>query len=80
MLNQKVYNFCAGPCVLPQEVFLQLRDQMMSYKGTGLSVMELSHRSKEFTEITSQLLHDMREFLEVPNNYKVLLFQGGASA
>jgi len=79
MLKQQVFNFCAGPCVLPHDVFKQFRDEMLSYKGTGLSVMELSHRSKAFTDITTQLLEDLREFLEVPKTHKILLFQGGAS-
>lgn len=74
-----VYNFSAGPCVLPKEVFSKCAQEMMNYNGTGLCVMEMSHRSKEFVNISETAKEDLRTFLQIPYNFKVFFFQGGAS-
>lgn len=75
----RVYNFSAGPGVLPVEVLEQARDEMMNWHGAGLSVMEMSHRSKPFDQIMEEAEADCRKFLSIPDNYKVLFLQGGAS-
>lgn len=75
----RVYNFSAGPAVLPEEVLKAAADEMMDYKGTGMSVMEMSHRSKAFEEIIQTAEADLRELMQIPDNYKVLFLQGGAS-
>lgn len=76
---KRVYNFNPGPAVLPLEVLQQAQAEMLDYKGRGLSVMEMSHRSKEFEEIIQGAEADLRELLNIPSNYKVLFLQGGAS-
>ena len=75
----RVYNFSAGPAVLPEEVLKEAAEEMMDYRGTGMSVMEMSHRSKAFEEIIETAEADLRELLNIPDNYKVLFLQGGAS-
>lgn len=75
----RVYNFSAGPAVLPEEVLKAAADEMLDYKGTGMSVMEMSHRSKAFEEIINEAEQDLRELMNIPDNYKVLFLQGGAS-
>lgn len=75
----KVYNFSAGPAVLPHEVLAQAQSEMLDWHGSGMSVMEMSHRGKEFMEIIHDAEHDLRELLQVPAGYKVLFLQGGAS-
>lgn len=75
----RVYNFSAGPAVLPEEVLQELADEMMDYRGTGMSVMEMSHRSKAYQEIIDAAEADLRELMGIPDNYKVLFLQGGAS-
>ena len=75
----RVYNFSAGPAVLPEEVLQAAADEMMDYKGTGMSVMEMSHRSKPFEEIITEAEADLRDLMGIPDNYKVLFLQGGAS-
>lgn len=75
----RVYNFSAGPAVLPEEVLKAAADEMLDYKGTGMSVMEMSHRSKAFEEIIQTAEADLRELMNIPDNYKVLFLQGGAS-
>ena len=75
----RVFNFSAGPAVLPEEVLAQAASEMMDYRGTGMSVMEMSHRSKAFQDIIDQAEVDLRELLQVPEGYKVLFLQGGAS-
>lgn len=75
----RVYNFSAGPAVLPEEVLQSAADEMMDYNGTGMSVMEMSHRSKAFEEIITTAEADLRELMGIPDNYKVLFLQGGAS-
>ena len=75
----RVYNFSAGPAVLPEEVLKQAADEMLDYKGSGMGVMEMSHRGKEFTGIIQEAEADLRELMGIPDNYKVLFLQGGAS-
>ena len=75
----RVYNFSAGPAVLPEEVLREAAEEMMDYKGCGMSVMEMSHRSKVFDEIIKEAEADLRELMNIPDNYKVLFLQGGAS-
>lgn len=75
----RVYNFSAGPAVLPEEVLREAADEMLDYKGTGMSVMEMSHRSKAYEEIIKTAEQDIRDLLNIPDNYKVLFLQGGAS-
>ena len=75
----RVYNFSAGPAVLPEEVLKEVAEEMMDYQGTGMSVMEMSHRSAAFQEIIDTAEKDLRELMNIPDNYKVLFLQGGAS-
>ena len=75
----RVYNFSAGPAVLPEEVLKEAADEMLDYKGTGMSVMEMSHRSKAYDNIIKEAEADLRELMNIPDNYKVLFLQGGAS-
>ena len=75
----RVYNFSAGPAVLPEEVLKEAAEEMLDYKGTGMSVMEMSHRSKAYETIINEAEADLRDLLEIPDNYKVLFLQGGAS-
>ena len=76
---ERVYNFSAGPAVLPEEVLKECQEEMMNYGGTGMSVMEMSHRSKAFENIINTAEADLRELMNIPDNYKVLFLQGGAS-
>ena len=73
-----IYNFSAGPAVLPHEVLLQAREEMLDWHGSGMSVMEMSHRGKEFMGIAAEAEKDLRELMKIPANYKVLFLQGGA--
>ena len=75
----RVYNFSAGPAVLPEEVLQEAAAEMMDYKGSGMSVMEMSHRSTEFDNIIKEAEQDLRDLMNIPDNYKVLFLQGGAS-
>ncbi|MBO5353844.1 MAG: 3-phosphoserine/phosphohydroxythreonine transaminase [Lachnospiraceae bacterium] len=75
----RVYNFSAGPAVLPEEVLKEAAAEMLDYKGTGMSVMEMSHRSKAYEEIIQTAEQDLRDLMNIPDNYKVLFLQGGAS-
>ena len=74
-----VHNFSAGPCVLPQEVFQKASESILEYNGTGLSIIEMSHRSKEFVEVMERARSLVKELLHVPDGYTVLFLQGGAS-
>ncbi|MEN9724534.1 MAG: 3-phosphoserine/phosphohydroxythreonine aminotransferase [Pseudomonadota bacterium] len=74
----QIYNFSAGPAVLPKEVLLTAQQEMLDWHGSGMSVMEMSHRGKEFMSIAAQAEADLRELMNVPSNYKVLFLQGGA--
>ena len=75
----RVYNFSAGPAVLPESVLQEAADEMLDYRGTGMSVMEMSHRSKAYQAIIDQAEADIRTLMGIPDNYKVLFMQGGAS-
>ena len=75
----RVYNFSAGPAVLPEEVLREAASEMLDYNGTGMSVMEMSHRSQAFQQIIDEAEADIRELMNIPDNYKVLFLQGGAS-
>ena len=75
----RVYNFSAGPAMLPEPVLSRARDEMLEWRGSGMCVAEMSHRGKEFMSIAAQAETDLRELLAVPSNYKVLFLQGGAS-
>lgn len=79
MAEERVYNFSAGPAVLPEEVLRDAADEMLNYQGSGMSVMEMSHRSKVFDQIIKEAEQDLRELMGIPDNYKVLFLQGGAS-
>jgi phosphoserine aminotransferase len=74
----QIFNFSAGPAVLPKEVLAQARDEMMNWHDSGMSVMEMSHRGKEFMSIAAEAEADLRELMNIPSNYKVLFLQGGA--
>ena len=74
----RVYNFSAGPAVLPEEVLKIAADEMMNYQNSGMSVMEMSHRSKTYDNIIKTAEKDLRELMNIPDNYKVLFLQGGA--
>jgi len=76
----RVYNFSAGPATLPEDVIRRATEEMLDWQGSGMSVMEMSHRGKEFMSIAAQAETDLRELLSIPNNYKVLFLQGGASS
>lgn len=76
---KRVYNFAAGPAVLPEEVLKEAAEEMLDYRGCGMSVMEISHRSKIFETIITEAEADLRELMGIPDNYKVLFLQGGAS-
>ena len=76
---KRVYNFSAGPAVLPEEVLKEAAEEMLDYQGTGMSVMEMSHRSKAFEKIITEAEQDLRDLMNIPDNYKVLFLQGGAS-
>lgn len=75
----RVYNFSAGPAILPEEVLKEAAEEMTDYRGTGMSVMEMSHRSQDFASILNEAETDIRELMHIPENYKVLFLQGGAS-
>ncbi len=75
---KRVYNFSAGPAVLPEAVLREIAEEMLDHRGTGMSVMEMSHRSKAFDEIIQDAEQDLRDLMKVPDNYKVLFLQGGA--
>ncbi len=74
------FNFSAGPAALPEAVLRQAAEEMLDWHGSGMSVMEMSHRGKEFTQIHQQAEADLRELLAVPDNYRILFMQGGAIA
>jgi len=76
----RVYNFSAGPAALPEPVLRQAAAEMLDWQGSGMSVMEMSHRGREFMSIHAEALHLLRELLDVPANYKILFMQGGAIA
>lgn len=79
-MMKRVFNFSAGPAMLPQSVLEQAQLEMLDWNGSGMSVMEMSHRGKEFMSIAAQAEADLREIMNIPANYKVLFLQGGASS
>ncbi|MDR9437422.1 MAG: 3-phosphoserine/phosphohydroxythreonine transaminase [Thiohalophilus sp.] len=76
----RVFNFSAGPAMLPQEVLERAREEMLDWQGSGMSVMEMSHRGKEFMSIAEKATNDLRELMAIPDNYEILFLQGGASS
>jgi phosphoserine aminotransferase len=79
MADGRVYNFSAGPSMMPVEVLEEVQRELVNYKGTGMSIMEMSHRSKEFMQVANEAERDMREVFSIPDNYKVFFAQGGAT-
>jgi len=79
MKYERTFNFSAGPAMMPEPVLEEIRDEMMNYRGSGMCVMEMSHRSKEFQQIADEAEADLRELMGIPDNYKVLFIQGGAT-
>ena len=75
----RVFNFSAGPAMMPEPVLEEIRDEMMNYRGSGMCVMEMSHRSKVYQQIIDDAEKDLRELMGIPDNYKVLFIQGGAT-
>ena len=75
----RTYNFSAGPATMPEAVLEEIRDEMMNYRGSGMCVMEMSHRSKVFQQIADEAEQDLRDLMGIPDNYKVLFIQGGAT-
>ena len=75
----RTFNFSAGPAMMPEPVLEEIRDEMMNYRGSGMCVMEMSHRSKVFQQIIDEAEADLRELMNIPDNYKVLFIQGGAT-
>ena len=75
--DRRIFNFAAGPATLPEEVLKQAADEMLNWRGLGTSVMEISHRSKEFMEVYEEVVQDLRTLMNIPSNYEVLLLQGG---
>ena len=79
MNYDRIYNFSAGPATMPECVLEEIRDEMMNYRGSGMSVMEMSHRSSAFQNIIDEAEQDLRDLMQIPDNYKVLFIQGGAT-
>ena len=79
MKFERTFNFSAGPAMMPEPVLEEIRDEMMNYRGSGMCVMEMSHRSPEFMNIAAEAEKDLRELMNIPDNYKVLFIQGGAT-
>ena len=79
MNYDRTYNFSAGPAMMPEAVLEEIRDEMMNYRGSGMSVMEMSHRSKCYQNIIDEAEQDLRDLMDIPDNYKVLFIQGGAT-
>ena len=79
MLENRIYNFSAGPSMLPEEVLLKAQKDMLNYEGSGMSVMEMSHRSKVYDKIICDAQENLRKVMNIPDNYKVLFLQGGAT-
>ena len=68
----RVFNFSAGPAVLPEEVLLEVQKELLDYQGSGMSVMEMSHRSKPFEKILNDAIQDLKDLMNIPDNYKVI--------
>ena len=75
--DRRIFNFAAGPATVPQEVLQQAADELLNWRGLGASVMEISHRSKEFMEVYEEVIQDLRTLINIPDSYEVLLLQGG---
>ena len=75
----RTFNFSAGPAMMPEPVLEEIRDEMMNYRGSGMCVMEMSHRSKVFEQIIQDAEADLRKLMNIPDNYKVLFIQGGGT-
>ncbi len=78
-MTERIYNFSAGPAILPVEVLEKAKSELLSLNGIGMSVMEISHRSKHFEPILEGATGGIRELLNIPDNYQILFLQGGAS-
>lgn len=78
-MYDRVFNFSAGPATMPEPVLEEIRDEMMNYRGSGMCVMEMSHRSPVFQQIIDEAEQDLRDLMHIPDNYKVLFIQGGAT-
>ena len=78
-MYDRSYNFSAGPATMPVPVLEEIRDEMLNYRGSGMSVMEMSHRSKMYQEIFDNAVADLRKLMNIPENYKILFIQGGAT-
>ncbi len=74
-----IYNFGAGPSVLPKEVLKKVQEELLDFEKSGMSVMEISHRSKSFQEVIDEAQSNLRDLMSIPQNYKILFLQGGAS-
>ena len=79
MKYERSYNFSAGPAMMPEAVLEEIRDELLNYRGSGMSVMEMSHRSKVFQQIADEAEADLRALMQIPDNYKVLFIQGGGT-
>ena len=79
MIEGRIYNFSAGPSILPEEVLLKAQSELLNCEGSGMSVLEMSHRSKVFDDIIKAAESNLRKVMNIPDNYKVLFLQGGAS-
>ena len=79
MKYNRTYNFSAGPATMPEPVLEEIRDEMMNYRGSGMCVMEMSHRSPVYQQIIDEAEQDLRDLMNIPDNYKVLFIQGGAT-
>ena len=75
-----IYNFGAGPSVLPKEVLKKVQEELLDFEKSGMSVMEISHRSKAFQKVIDEAESDLRDLMSIPQNYKILFLQGGASS
>ena len=75
--DRRIFNFAAGPAAVPEEVLKQAAAEMLNWQGLGTSVMEISHRSKEFMAVYEEVLHDLRTLMSIPESYEILLLQGG---
>jgi phosphoserine aminotransferase len=75
----RVYNFSAGPAMMPEEVLEEIASEVLNYRGSGMSVMEMSHRSKVFQQILDEAKADLKTLMGIPDNYKILFIQGGGT-
>ena len=78
-MSKRLFNFCAGPAALPEAVLQRAQAELLDWQGKGLSIMEMSHRSDEFVSVAQQAEQDLRDLMSIPDNYKVLFLQSGAS-